>query len=90
MHATKKQHTRIAGMSGNLPQRNMAKRSTHTIGLDIGTSRVTCVVAAPGEDGLLSIVGTGESESRGLRKGVIVNRKQPSNRFGARLKKRNA
>ena len=51
----------------------MAKRSTHTIGLDIGTSRVTCIVAAPGEDGLLAVVGTGEADSRGLRKGVIVN-----------------
>jgi cell division protein FtsA len=51
----------------------MAKRSTHTVGLDIGTSRVTCIVAAPGEDGRLSVLGTGESDSRGLRKGVIVN-----------------
>src|SRR5574341_1514247 len=51
----------------------MAKRSTHTVGLDIGTSRGTCIVAAPGEDGVLSVIGTGESDSRGLRKGVIVN-----------------
>src|SRR5207244_11014071 len=51
----------------------MAKRSSHTIGLDIGTSKVTCLVMAPGEDGSLSVVGIGESESRGLRKGVIVN-----------------
>src|SRR5438128_483797 len=51
----------------------MAKRGNHTIGLDIGTSKVTCVVAAPGEEGLLSVVGVGESEARGLRKGVIVN-----------------
>src|ERR1044072_6827493 len=51
----------------------MAKRLNHTVGLDIGTSKVTCVVAAPGEEGLLAIVGMGESEARGLRKGVIVN-----------------
>ena len=51
----------------------MAKRTTHTIGLDIGTSRVTCIVAATGEDGRLNVVGTGEADSRGLRKGVIVN-----------------
>src|SRR6266511_2702725 len=51
----------------------MAKRTNHTIGLDIGTSKVTCIVATPGEEGLLQIVGMGESESRGLRKGVIVN-----------------
>src|SRR4029079_14315831 len=51
----------------------MAKRLNHTVGLDIGTSKVTCVVAAPGEEGLLASVGMGESEARGLRKGVIVN-----------------
>ena len=51
----------------------MAKRTTHTIGLDIGTSKVTCIVGGPGEDGVLEVLGVGEAESRGLRKGVIVN-----------------
>ncbi len=51
----------------------MAKRTSHTVGLDIGTSKVTCIVAGPGEEGLLHILGMGETESRGLRKGVIVN-----------------
>ena len=51
----------------------MAKRSQHTIGLDIGTSRVTCIAVEVGEAGLLDIVGIGEAEARGLRKGVIVN-----------------
>jgi len=51
----------------------MAKRAHHTVGLDIGTSKVTCIVAEPGESGLLDIIGIGESEARGLRKGVIVN-----------------
>src|SRR5437660_12561139 len=51
----------------------MAKRSNHTVGLDMGTSRVTCVVAGPGEEGVLQILGMGETEARGLRKGVIVN-----------------
>src|SRR2546421_25552 len=51
----------------------MAKRSNHTVGLDIGTSRVTCVIAAPGEEDVLQILGMGEAEARGLRKGVIVN-----------------
>jgi len=51
----------------------MAKRTNHTVGLDIGTSKVTCIVGAPGEEGLLQIQGLGEAESRGLRKGVIVN-----------------
>ena len=44
----------------------MAKRTQHTIGLDIGTSRVTCIACEPGESGLLDIVGIGEAEARGL------------------------
>src|ERR1700755_2956442 len=51
----------------------MAKRTQHTIGLDIGTSRGTCIAGEPGEGGLLEVVGIGEAEARGLRKGVIVN-----------------
>jgi len=51
----------------------MAKRTQHTIGLDIGTSKVTCIAGEPGEGGLLEVVGIGEAEARGLRKGVIVN-----------------
>src|SRR5258708_16851485 len=51
----------------------MAKRTNHTIGLDIGTSRGTCIVAGPGDEGLLEILGVGEADARGLRKGVIVN-----------------
>src|SRR5213083_328124 len=51
----------------------MAKRTNHTIGLDIGTSKVTCIVGGPSEEGVLQVLGIGEAESRGLRKGVIVN-----------------
>src|ERR687888_2033384 len=51
----------------------MAKRTQHTIGLDIGTSKVTCIIGEPSDGGLLDIVGIGEAEARGLRKGVIVN-----------------
>jgi len=52
----------------------MAKRGSHTVGLSIGTSRVTCIIGEPGDvPGTLDIVGIGEAEARGLRKGVIVN-----------------
>ncbi|MDQ3754160.1 MAG: cell division protein FtsA [Acidobacteriota bacterium] len=51
----------------------MAKRGLHTVGLSIGTSRVTCIIGEAGEmGGALDIVGIGEAEARGLRKGVIV------------------
>src|ERR687894_298198 len=51
----------------------MAKRASHTVGLDIGTSRVTCIIGEPNDAGMLDVVGIGDAEARGLRKGVIVN-----------------
>ncbi len=53
--------------------KRMAKREAYTVGLSTGTSRVTCIIGEPGEGGTLDIVGIGEAEARGLRKGVIVN-----------------
>ena len=43
------------------------------IGLDIGTSRVRCVIGEPSADGKMNIVGIGEAESKGLRRGVVVS-----------------
>jgi cell division protein FtsA len=51
----------------------MAKQASHTVGLDIGTSRVTCIIGEPGDGGRVEVVGIGESEARGLRKGVVVD-----------------
>src|SRR5919107_529084 len=51
----------------------MAKNLTHTVGLDVGTSRVTCIIGEPGDGGLIDVVGIGEAEARGLRKGVVVD-----------------
>jgi cell division protein FtsA len=48
------------------------KFSNHIVGLDIGTTNVRAVIAEP-LDGKLEVLGIGEAESRGLRKGVIVN-----------------
>jgi cell division protein FtsA len=50
----------------------MAKRAAHIVGLDIGTTNVRAVIAEP-LDGRIEVVGIGEVESKGLRKGVIVN-----------------
>jgi cell division protein FtsA len=43
------------------------------VGLDIGTSRVRCVVGEPAGDGRMNIVGIGEAESKGLRRGVVTS-----------------
>lgn len=48
------------------------KYSNHIVGLDIGTTNVRAIFAEP-LDGKLEVVGIGEAESKGLRKGVIVN-----------------
>jgi len=51
----------------------MAKHNQILVGLDIGTSKIACVVAESGPDGKLDVVGVGTHPSRGLRKGVVVN-----------------
>lgn len=43
------------------------------VGLDIGTSKIVCIVAEINEEGWLEIIGMGTSPSRGLRRGVVVN-----------------
>lgn len=51
----------------------MARQESHIFGVDIGTTRTTAVVAEMNDEGKLEIMGVGVAESRGLRKGVIVN-----------------
>src|SRR3970040_2359811 len=43
------------------------------VALDIGTSKVACLVAEVRPDGALEILGMGNHESKGLKKGVVVN-----------------
>ena len=43
------------------------------VGLDIGTSKVAVVVAELRPDGSYEVIGMGQSESKGLKKGVVVN-----------------
>ena len=43
------------------------------VGLDIGTSKIVCIVAEVMSDGRLEVIGMGSSASRGLRRGVVVN-----------------
>jgi cell division protein FtsA len=51
----------------------MPRNGRYVVSLDIGTSKISCVVAELKEEGGIHIVGLGESPSRGLRKGVVVN-----------------
>lgn len=43
------------------------------VGLDIGTSKVVALVGEANKDGIVEIVGIGSHQSRGLKKGVVVN-----------------
>ena len=43
------------------------------VGLDIGTSKISAVIAQLGPDGRLDILGLASQESQGLKKGVVVN-----------------
>ncbi|MCB1926533.1 MAG: cell division protein FtsA [Rhodocyclaceae bacterium] len=43
------------------------------VGLDIGTSKITCMVAESLPDGTLNVVGLGTQGTNGLKRGVVVN-----------------
>jgi cell division protein FtsA len=43
------------------------------VGLDIGTTKIACIISELDSNGQLKIVGVGVSLSDGLRKGVVVN-----------------
>jgi cell division protein FtsA len=51
----------------------VARKERYVVGLDVGTSTVTCVVAETFDDGRCDIVGIGVAESRGIKRGVVVN-----------------
>jgi cell division protein FtsA len=50
----------------------MVTRSIQAVGLDVGTSKVRCIIGEVSEEGKLSIIGIGESDSRGLRRGIVT------------------
>jgi cell division protein FtsA len=51
----------------------LARKERHLVGLDVGTSKVAAIVGKPGEEGDIEIVGLGVAESRGVRRGVVIN-----------------
>jgi cell division protein FtsA len=51
----------------------MALDNNMLVALDIGTSKIVAMVAQLGADHSLKVVGIGQSDSNGLRKGVVVN-----------------
>ena len=51
----------------------MSKKSDYIVGLDIGTTKICCIIGEVNHEGRVDIIGLGECPSRGLRKGVVVN-----------------
>ncbi|WP_454064331.1 cell division protein FtsA [Candidatus Nitrospira salsa] len=51
----------------------MSKKERIVVGLDIGTTKICAVVAEVLDDTSINVIGVGNSPSRGLRKGVVVN-----------------
>ena len=43
------------------------------VGLDIGTSKIVALVAELTPEGRVNVIGMGSQESKGLKKGVVVN-----------------
>jgi cell division protein FtsA len=43
------------------------------VGLDVGTAKVTAIVGEATDDGGLDIIGMGLADSRGIKRGVVVN-----------------
>src|SRR4051795_9109817 len=49
------------------------ENKTLVVGLDIGTSKIACIVAEIKAEGGFEIIGMGNCPAKGLKKGVVVN-----------------
>ncbi|MDR0591375.1 MAG: cell division protein FtsA [Candidatus Nomurabacteria bacterium] len=56
----------------------MQEISRYAVGVDVGTSSVKCVVATVDDDGVLTVVGAGQTPNSGMRKGVVVDLAGPA------------
>ena len=54
----------------------LTKKERYIVGIDIGTNKVTAIVSEVTEEGRLEIIGIGSTESKGLRKGMVINLEQ--------------
>ena len=59
----------------NIGQRSMVKKIDKNliVALDIGTSKIVAIVGEISPDNKIEIIGIGSHQSRGLRRGVVVN-----------------
>ena len=48
-------------------------KNSYMVGIDIGTKKVTAIIGEITEEKKIEIIGIGAADSKGLRKGVVVN-----------------
>ncbi|RKX18456.1 MAG: cell division protein FtsA [Candidatus Zixiibacteriota bacterium] len=48
-------------------------KDNHIVGLDVGCSKVAVVVAEPGDNGGLRLLGIGKAPTEGLKRGIVVD-----------------
>jgi len=48
-------------------------KNSHIVGFDIGTKKIAAIIGEITEEKKIEIIGIGTTESKGLRKGVVVN-----------------
>ncbi len=51
----------------------MARKNNFIVGLDLGSTKTCALVCKPNSEGKLEVAGLGVAESKGWRKGMIVN-----------------
>ncbi len=51
----------------------MSKKHNQIVGLDIGTTKICCIIGEVSDGNEIDVIGLGQHPSRGLRKGVVVN-----------------
>lgn len=51
----------------------MGSATRHHVGLDIGTTKISCIIADTNGNGEPRVVGIGNAPSEGLRRGVVVD-----------------
>ena len=60
-------------MLGEKKENTQLVKQDFFVGLDIGTTKIVCLVGAKNEHGKLKILGYGKSQSLGVKRGVVVN-----------------
>jgi cell division protein FtsA len=51
----------------------LGKKNKYVVGLDVGTTKTCAIICELNDRQQLEVLGMGSSESKGLRKGVVVN-----------------